>query len=246
MRVCARVLAAALMTGSIAFALSFPAVVGTGHERPRAVVAPPSARVVRTLHLPSNVVFAGHHKERRAHGSNGPARHTPSADLASVHLSSAGSASLAGHENGGAPRPPAPAPTPSQPGSAPVASTPPAPAPAPAPTPAPAPPAAPPTPASAAEPAPAASPPTRELAQVPPPAPSVPPVVTPPTPPTPPVAADDDGQGDDGSAAACGNDGNGHGNGHAWGHEGRGGGNGDGQDEGGNAGHGQGGGHADD
>jgi hypothetical protein len=244
MRVCARVLAAALMTGSIAFALSFPAVVGTGHERPRAVVAPPSARVVRTLHLPSNVVFTGQHKERRAHGPSGPAGHTPSADLASVHLSSAASPSLDAHQNGGAPRPPAPAPTPSQPGSAPVASTPPAPAPAP--TPSPAPPAAPPAPAPAAAPVPAASPPTRELAQVPPPAPT-PAVVAPPTPPTPPVAADDDGQGDDGSNAPCGDEGDGHGNCHASGHEGHGDGN-EGEDGGGNAGHGRGhgSGHADD
>src|SRR5919199_1894309 len=52
MRVCARVLAAALMTGAIASAFALPAVVAPGRGDPQALPAPPSVQQ-RTLRLPA-------------------------------------------------------------------------------------------------------------------------------------------------------------------------------------------------
>src|SRR5919198_384920 len=52
MRVCARVLAAALMTGGIASALALPALVGQPGEAQHGLSAPPVSHG-RTLHLPS-------------------------------------------------------------------------------------------------------------------------------------------------------------------------------------------------
>ena len=52
---CARVLAAALMTGAIAFAVGMPALFGTAHDRGRSLLAPPSSlqRSVRAPALPA-------------------------------------------------------------------------------------------------------------------------------------------------------------------------------------------------
>ncbi len=52
MRVCARVLAAALMAGAIGAALAFPVRFGPGGEQHRALTAPPSSQL-RTLHVPA-------------------------------------------------------------------------------------------------------------------------------------------------------------------------------------------------
>ena len=58
---CARVLAAALMTGAIAFAVGMPALFGTAHELGRSVLAPPSSlqRTIRTPGLPAQSRGAG-------------------------------------------------------------------------------------------------------------------------------------------------------------------------------------------
>ncbi|MDX6408534.1 MAG: hypothetical protein QOE13_1605 [Gaiellaceae bacterium] len=47
---CARVLAAALMTGAIGFALAMPAFVGTTHDETRPLTAPPSS-LQRSVHV---------------------------------------------------------------------------------------------------------------------------------------------------------------------------------------------------
>ena len=47
---CARVLAAALMTGAIGFALAMPALFGTGHDAGRSLTAPPSF-LQRSVHV---------------------------------------------------------------------------------------------------------------------------------------------------------------------------------------------------
>src|SRR4051812_16021041 len=207
MRVCARVLAAALMTGSIAFALSFPAVLGQRRDEPRAIVAPPSAEL-RTVHVTAGATPARHQHHRN--GAAAAARHRPSAQpggsgLASVRLGQAARQGLAADSAGKgpvaqprtAPRPPIArpvAPGPAGPAVAPV------PAPAPTPAPAPSPP-----------PAPAQPAPTRELAQAaPPPVAPAPPVAE--TPPPAP-AADDEGCDDEND------DGAGDGHGHAYGHD---------------------------
>jgi hypothetical protein len=58
---CARVLAAALMTGAIAFAVGMPALFGTAHELGRSVLAPPSSlqRTIRTPGFPAQPRGAG-------------------------------------------------------------------------------------------------------------------------------------------------------------------------------------------
>jgi len=47
---CARVLAAALMTGAIGFALAMPAVFGTAHDAVRSLTSPPSS-LERSVHV---------------------------------------------------------------------------------------------------------------------------------------------------------------------------------------------------
>jgi hypothetical protein len=47
---CARVLAAALMTGAIGFAIGMPAIVGTAHDAGRSLTAPPSF-LQRSVHV---------------------------------------------------------------------------------------------------------------------------------------------------------------------------------------------------
>ena len=59
---CARVLAAALMTGAIGFALAMPALFGTGQDAVRSLTAPPSSlqRSVQVVaSAPSRPVRAG-------------------------------------------------------------------------------------------------------------------------------------------------------------------------------------------
>ena len=51
---CARVLAAALMTGAIAFAIGMPAIVGTAHNAGRSLTAPPSF-LQRSVHVVASV-----------------------------------------------------------------------------------------------------------------------------------------------------------------------------------------------
>src|SRR5438874_9322163 len=143
MRVCARVLAAALMTGAIAAALSFPALVGQGPGRQRVLAAPPSAHE-RTLRLPALAAPANHqltvHRRSVSH-QVGPAlidvRIRPQTRTGTVVFHRA---SIARH---------------TRPAVTPPAVSPPAPAPAPS------------------APVAAAAPPTRELAAEPQPAPAV-------------------------------------------------------------------------
>jgi len=76
---CARVLAAALMTGAIAFAVGMPALFGTAHDLGRSVLAPPSS-LQRTVRAPA---FSA--PSRRAAGRERPANtspQTPGAGLA--------------------------------------------------------------------------------------------------------------------------------------------------------------------
>src|SRR5919201_1383837 len=65
MRVCARVLAAALMTGAIAGAVAFPALFGQGSGPHRALIAPPSSQL-RTLRVPALTAPAQHHAVQAA------------------------------------------------------------------------------------------------------------------------------------------------------------------------------------
>lgn len=203
MRVCARVLAAALMTGAIAGAFALPSLVGQGVEEPRALPAPPSVKQ-RTLHLPApkapaESTIAG--RRHVAHHAARPALIGVRIAPVKVHRTIFHPAASAGR-SGLPSRSPAPSPRP-------------APKPRPGPAPAPAP-----------SPAPSA-PPERALAATsqPPVAPA-PPVVAPATPP---AASDEDNghgnghayghykQADDGGQANAnnGNNGNnGKGNGH--------------------------------
>lgn len=161
MSVCARVLAAALMAGAIAAALSFPAFVGDKATTvPRALTAPPAA-ARQTVHVatakpPETERQRGDRRARRA-------APTSSIELASVRIRLSEPARAAGRA---AASPPATSPGPPP--------NPPAPRPPSEPTP------SAPTPAPATEP-PSASPPpqgqSRELAATPPAPP--PPVVTP-------------------------------------------------------------------
>lgn len=172
MRVCARVLAAALMVGAIATALAVPGHYGRDAQLPRAVSAPPTTRL-RTIRLPQRRPPAASPalaRRRRAPGS------ASFAELAS--LSTLGATQAAPRPTPTPVPPPAPAPRPVPP-PRPV----PAPVPAPQPTPAPSP----------APSAPAAQPPPRELAGEPTPAP------TPtPAPPPPGDGKDSHGRGHDG------------------------------------------------
>jgi outer membrane biosynthesis protein TonB len=139
---CARVLAAALMTGAIGFALAMPALFGTGHDADRSLTAPPSF-LQRSVHVvasaPSRSAGTG-----RLDKSN--------LILSGVFLSVGRSGATA---NGGNPAstrhpdraggskvskpPPKPAPKPTTPSPTPTPAPTPAPVPAPAPAPAPVP-----------------------------------------------------------------------------------------------------------
>ena len=147
MRVCARVLAAALMTGAIAAALTVPALTSQRGGEPRAVPAPPSSHD-RTLHLPALRVPVRHRSVGRT-----VVAHPRSAALAALQVARRPVVVFAPArvKPTTVPAVPHPAPHPA-----------PAPSPAPAPAPAPSPPPAP------AEPAP------RELASDPAVAPAAP------------------------------------------------------------------------
>ena len=214
MRVCARVLAAALMMGAVGVALAFPALFPPGNEEHRSLVAPPSSQQ-RTLRLP-----AVHH----------PARHvTVSRERSTVarrtrvkrQLPPTGELVTAPVRRPKTTAPVSPAPTSSSPVSQP---TPPAPASPPGTTPEPVTPAA---PTTAAAPPPIAAP--RELAAASPP-PATPQVqaAVPSAP-----ANEDGGDTTHGNGHAYGHDkhengggsdgpkdtGGGHGEGHAYGHD---------------------------
>jgi hypothetical protein len=142
---CARVLAAALMTGAIAFAVGMPALFGTAQDLGRSFVAPPSS-LQRTVHARP---FAA---ESRTRGSEHHVEATAGRPSRVVAFDRKG-VSPAQHRRGAGkpaapvnpkPRPPAPAPAPSPPapqvGTRELASvsSPPAPAPEPRVTPRPA------------------------------------------------------------------------------------------------------------
>src|SRR6476620_10575738 len=66
---CARVLAAALMTGAIGFALAMPAVFGTAHNAIRSLTAPPSS-LQRSVHVVASAlspVTSVHRAGQRSH-----------------------------------------------------------------------------------------------------------------------------------------------------------------------------------
>ena len=66
---CARVLAAALMTGAIGFALAMPAIFATAHDAGRSLTAPPSF-LQRSVHVvasaPSRSARGGRLEESQA------------------------------------------------------------------------------------------------------------------------------------------------------------------------------------
>jgi hypothetical protein len=192
MRVCARVLAAALMTGVIGAALSLPALLSTGGGEHGALHAPPSAQQ-RTLRLPELNAPAQHRQQHKQHvNTHGVVRHPGASSLATTRVARRSNTTsfLASNRIATAPRvTPAPITTPAPRPTEPVT---------------------PPPPPPPAPPAEAAPPPTRELASTPPP------VVEPVTPPP----ADDEDEGDDDGDNGC-DDGGGdnHGQGHAYGHD---------------------------
>ena len=65
----ARVLAAALMTGAIGFALAMPALLGTAHDAARVLTSPPSS-LQRSVHVVTSALPHPVHAGRRS----GPAR----------------------------------------------------------------------------------------------------------------------------------------------------------------------------
>jgi hypothetical protein len=144
---CARVLAAALMTGAIGFALAMPALFGTSPGNAvRPLTAPPSS-----LRHSVEVVASARTRSIRAEGHAGP-RLTSRPELAAV-VTTSNTQRTPLRESRSAPRPaPNPPPTPA-----------PRPTPSPAPTPAPAPPATP-TPAPQPTPPPPPTTDTRTLA----------------------------------------------------------------------------------
>lgn len=150
---CARVLAAALMTGAIGFVLAMPALFGTAHDAVRSLTAPPSS-LQGTVHVVASALSGPAHAGRVEHAhSTRPALRT--ASPVSGRLASSV------RRPSSAPRPaPKPAPRPA-----------PRPAPQPAPQPTPQP-----TPQPAPQPAPATD--TRTLANETPAAPVVQPAPT--------------------------------------------------------------------
>ena len=154
---CARVLAAALMTGAIAFALAMPAFFGTPNDVTRLLTAPPSSLQgsVRAV-APRASARSTTEAERLA----GRASLTTAARLAAFRFNfGPGAAGRSGSLNPSSlGRPPKAKPKPKPAPS-------PSPSPSPAPTPAPAPA---PTPAPEPAPAPAPAPDTRQLSASPP------------------------------------------------------------------------------
>ncbi len=158
---CARVLAAALMTGAISTAMGLPTLFDSDQGPGRGLTAPPSS-LERSVRAParSGADRAGLDRLAAAARERQIAR---AASLAAVHAGASGGSALAAGGNavfkpagaGKSPRPkPAPAPTPQ-----------PSPSPSPTPTPTPAP-----------SPAPTPSTSTRDLASSPPPSQPQPPV----------------------------------------------------------------------
>jgi hypothetical protein len=202
MRVCARVLAAALMTGAVAGAFTFPALFQHGREGHRLLLVPPSSQQ-RTLRVPALPVPLHRHVVRVSRlpvaskpgaSKQRPSRPAPSfGEFAAVAIRRPKTSPAR-------PAPPAPAPAPPAPSS---------------------PPATPPSePATAA---PAVETPRELTAEAPAPAPPAPVVVPAPLPP--PDEGDDDGHGNGhayghdkhGDPDAAGDEGPGHGKGHAYG-----------------------------
>src|SRR6266571_7842144 len=124
MRVYARVLAAALMTGAVAAALAFPALFQPGRERHRVLLAPPSS-LQRTLRVPA-VRTPAHHVARHAE-----ARVSVNRGQARTGRSPAAFARVVVHRAKAVPPAPRPAPsapppaTPSKPSAPPPAAAPP-------------------------------------------------------------------------------------------------------------------------
>ena len=206
MRVCARVLAAALMTGAVAGAFTFPALFQHGREGHRLLLVPPSSHQ-RTLRVPALPAPLHRHVVRvsRLTVASKPvaSKQRPSRPAPSVGEFAAATIRRP-KTSPGRPAPPAPAPAPPAPSS---------------------PPATPPSePATAA---PAAETPRELTAEAPAPAPPAPApvVVTAPAPPS--DENGDDGHGNGhayghdkhGDPDAAGDEGPGHGKGHAYGHD---------------------------
>ncbi len=106
---CARVLAAALMTGAIAFALAMPAVFGTAHDAVGSLTAPPSS-----LQRSVPVVGAAPARPARAGRLKGRRSFFPAVPVAVVTTS--GDQSSPARAPRSAPRPaPSPAPQPAPP-----------------------------------------------------------------------------------------------------------------------------------
>jgi hypothetical protein len=98
---CARVLAAALMTGAIGFALAMPAVFGTAHDAVRSLTAPPSS-----LRGSVPLVGAASARPTRAGRLEGTRSFSPAVPVAVVTTSGDHSSPTR------APRSPRPAPSP--------------------------------------------------------------------------------------------------------------------------------------
>ncbi len=119
---CARVLAAALMTGAIAFVLAMPAFVGVANDVGRSLTAPPSF-----LQRPVNVVASALSRPEPAASLNGMHRAQPTIPPAGVRpgssqpggtLASSRHSTTAGHSKPDpkpGPAPPKPAPAPPKP-----------------------------------------------------------------------------------------------------------------------------------
>jgi hypothetical protein len=109
---CARVLAAALMTGAIGFAIGMPAIVGTAHNAGRSLTAPPSF-LQRSVHVvasaPSRSARGGRLEETQ---SIGPASVSPAGRSGSTSNGSTSASSRHSTRGGRSELGPKPAPKP--------------------------------------------------------------------------------------------------------------------------------------
>src|SRR5919201_5425366 len=109
MRVCARVLAAALMTGAIAGAVAFPAFFGQGSGPHRVLLAPPASQL-RTLRVPA---FPAPAQREVVHRSRSVPRAAETA-FAAVRINRPAATTRSSKATPVSPKTPAPAPAPAQ------------------------------------------------------------------------------------------------------------------------------------
>src|ERR687888_1105314 len=121
MRVCARVLAAALMTGAVAGAFTFPALFQHGREGHRLLLAPPSSQQ-RTLRVPALGRPAGPELVHIARPSTAALKKGPTRPRPAPSLGQFARAAIRGPKTA-RPRPARPAPEPA-PGAPPASATP--------------------------------------------------------------------------------------------------------------------------